>query len=1052
MTFATSSRSQIQSSSSIPIIMAQQPTFDEQEDEEQKSSVYSRPSTTKSQFLRQQKPSRHHHHHSSRQRHSSSSWISSFSMLICVRLLLLLLCILPWTCHATISCTTDEECELALRPGSKCHIITTTTTSAPAAEVEEGEYLVDDDANENVTITNSTTNTTESDILGEPVVPTTGICTNPFHYGGCLKSYYPNIKRIRICGSDDPMPDALEHGHCRMTPFVDTYKEIRIASQNWESVFFQSWILQIILSEMLNVPTSIETGTKHTNVDFYNIYNRFEYGVSNDWDQLRSATLHNGDCTKVVVNKLTDDDSDEEYQSCAHIIPEVWEIPTDDAAILQHTEQPPQEIGSVGEQHWYIPKLTAERDLSLLSYIGLQGEKNRQKLAETFKRPTTWYEYCTEVSETNCTVDDGVAKRFPQTDVEMESMFVDGEYIGHFRYTEDNDCTLKNSTCTGHIADWPCGWMSYVKPLTHHLNIPLKSNGKELSGGYTYNQLTQIWQAANATRSDVIMEWWNPQVLYQQFMGTEAEFTKIILPPASQTCIENHITRDDRCSDTLEQQIGSPLGACDHPPLPLRRLVSNGLYDMTYYYDGHGGEGNSNDGDGDDSNEGFGGDGSRGDIPEALVSPSYEMISKFRITHLELNEIMGYWLERNIDQWNYDPRDATCRWVIENLDMIQSTLLPPTYPRVAVDEALREQWKNTSDNESDSYSLPGVYIVAVAIVSISMVVWLSTSATTLLERKKRILQMAQINFLWLVLCGLLLMILGSIVLISETASPSNTTCISSLWLFNLGFTIEQVAILVKISTIHRLVTSGKGMHRLHIKSCYLYGFVILFSTLVCAFLLSWTLLDPPNKETHYELTDELSPTDEIIVVAVSYCGRGEHSFWMLVTLAWQCMLVLSACVLTFVASLVRDAMNDARAVSVLIYCHFFFVAFRVVMYLALDYETESFIHKSDTMGLHSIVYSLESMFALMVYFAPKLFVALKYGKQTYTDPNDEHMPDLFLNTTIMFADISGFTAWSSMREPTQVFKFLETIYSEFDAIAERRKVFKVETVADCYGM
>jgi class 3 adenylate cyclase len=58
--------------------------------------------------------------------------------------------------------------------------------------------------------------------------------------------------------------------------------------------------------------------------------------------------------------------------------------------------------------------------------------------------------------------------------------------------------------------------------------------------------------------------------------------------------------------------------------------------------------------------------------------------------------------------------------------------------------------------------------------------------------------------------------------------------------------------------------------------------------------------------------------------------------------------------------------------------------------------------------------------------------------------------DLFPETTILFADISGFTAWSSTREPSQVFVLLETIYKAFDEIAKRRGVFKVETVGDCY--
>lgn len=56
--------------------------------------------------------------------------------------------------------------------------------------------------------------------------------------------------------------------------------------------------------------------------------------------------------------------------------------------------------------------------------------------------------------------------------------------------------------------------------------------------------------------------------------------------------------------------------------------------------------------------------------------------------------------------------------------------------------------------------------------------------------------------------------------------------------------------------------------------------------------------------------------------------------------------------------------------------------------------------------------------------------------------------DLFPETTILFADIAGFTAWSSAREPSQVFTLLETIYGAFDVIAVKRGVFKVETIGE----
>eukprot|EP00980_Cylindrotheca_fusiformis_P023089 scaffold10105_cov129-Cylindrotheca_fusiformis.AAC.2 len=60
------------------------------------------------------------------------------------------------------------------------------------------------------------------------------------------------------------------------------------------------------------------------------------------------------------------------------------------------------------------------------------------------------------------------------------------------------------------------------------------------------------------------------------------------------------------------------------------------------------------------------------------------------------------------------------------------------------------------------------------------------------------------------------------------------------------------------------------------------------------------------------------------------------------------------------------------------------------------------------------------------------------------------LADLFPNTSVIFADMAGFTAWSSAREPQQVFILLENIYGALDTIANKFAIFKVETVGDCY--
>jgi class 3 adenylate cyclase len=58
--------------------------------------------------------------------------------------------------------------------------------------------------------------------------------------------------------------------------------------------------------------------------------------------------------------------------------------------------------------------------------------------------------------------------------------------------------------------------------------------------------------------------------------------------------------------------------------------------------------------------------------------------------------------------------------------------------------------------------------------------------------------------------------------------------------------------------------------------------------------------------------------------------------------------------------------------------------------------------------------------------------------------------DYFQESTVLFADIAGFTSWSSQRSPEQVFTLLQTLFNTFDGIAKKCGVFKVETIGDCY--
>ena len=58
--------------------------------------------------------------------------------------------------------------------------------------------------------------------------------------------------------------------------------------------------------------------------------------------------------------------------------------------------------------------------------------------------------------------------------------------------------------------------------------------------------------------------------------------------------------------------------------------------------------------------------------------------------------------------------------------------------------------------------------------------------------------------------------------------------------------------------------------------------------------------------------------------------------------------------------------------------------------------------------------------------------------------------DRYFDVTIIYADICGFTSWSSSKEPIEVVSMLSKLFSNFDHLCVRHNVYKVHTIGDCY--
>ena len=237
----------------------------------------------------------------------------------------------------------------------------------------------------------------------------------------------------------------------------------------------------------------------------------------------------------------------------------------------------------VVDMGYYIPYYTALTNTpsSLATFFGLRGEENHETPTSTFLEPTTWFNFCNIVDTSNCTTPmkgthgETIAMRYPLTQDEKDSYFMPHLYTGHFRDTDHTNCS-RNAQCSGHIIAPHCSWTTFADNQMYWKNITLSLHGpKQPNNGYSSEQMMQIWRAANATKSHVFI-WWEPDLKNEEFNGTNYAFQQVILPTTTQECINYraHELIRQKCSDSIDERWGKPIGACDYAPVLPKKVMS----------------------------------------------------------------------------------------------------------------------------------------------------------------------------------------------------------------------------------------------------------------------------------------------------------------------------------------------------------------------------------------------------------------------------------------------------------------------------------------------
>jgi 7 transmembrane sweet-taste receptor of 3 GCPR len=290
--------------------------------------------------------------------------------------------------------------------------------------------------------------------------------------------------------------------------------------------------------------------------------------------------------------------------------------------------------------------------------------------------------------------------------------------------------------------------------------------------------------------------------------------------------------------------------------------------------------------------------------------------------------------------------------VVDNYDLI-SSFVPRSHPRVLTNHSISNGFNNTALNSA-----------TLAFACIALTGVLMCGVGTYAQRKKRAIQRAQLEFLSLLILGLAMMGIAAILL---TMQSTDGICTATLWMWSVGYTLEMVPLIVKIAAINRLMQAARAMRRIKLSRKTLFGVVFGLVAINVIFLVIWTAVDPPSRNTTYQLTGEVTDDGDTVVERKVFCSP-QNGYWRMLAVAWQCLLLICATVLAWQTRNLRHDMNESETLALLIYSHFFFVLLRLCSFFLED----AFDQPQAVADFRSLLLSGDIFATQFIYFLPKL--------------------------------------------------------------------------------
>lgn len=294
----------------------------------------------------------------------------------------------------------------------------------------------------------------------------------------------------------------------------------------------------------------------------------------------------------------------------------------------------------------------------------------------------------------------------------------------------------------------------------------------------------------------------------------------------------------------------------------------------------------------------------------------------------------------------------------ENREMLKR-FIPPGYPRM----------KKKSSTEKTP--IPAITIGALAFSVFVLLLVLLIVMLVYYYRKEKVIVYAQPTFLYLVLTGAVLMLIGAIFF---ALLPGNATCASRHWFTVLGLTLELVPVIVKVNAVNTIFRTANKMKRVTIKRSKLYMNIGVILFFIVVYLICWTAIGNLAAITESWSLDEEGDRNSrggyFVDIEISCSDRTTGLAWYIVIDCFFLFLMAVAMVLAYQTRKVRQEFNESSRLAFIIYSHFIFHFLRMMLAYA-----ELNLAALVAGALLSYMYTADTLMMLFIYFLPKLYDA-----------------------------------------------------------------------------